>query len=262
MLLPSVIAGARGAPLPQWPPLLATRGPGALSELHRHHASHFVVALAGSLKVRTIARGTWREAAGVLTAADCEHAVDARGVETLLVFLDPESDMGAGVSRLAGGAVRLLSASERDHLVRGADPRVIVGAGGADWLSHALACLGGAARPARVVHPRVKKLLRRLNAGLAGKTSLESLAAEVGVSPGRLMHAFTESVGIPLRPYLAWLRLQRAAVAIVSGMPLAAAAQAAGFADSAHMARTFRRMFGVPPSALRPREGSQLVQER
>jgi AraC-like DNA-binding protein len=254
MLLPSVIAGAGNAPLPQWPPLLATRGPGALSELHKHHASHFVVALAGSLKVRTRAKRPWQEAAGVLTAADCEHAIDARGVETLLVFLDPESDMGAGVSRLSGGAARLLTASERDTLVRGADPRAIVGAGGADWLSRALACLGGPVElPARVVHPRVKKLLRRLHAGLAGDTSLESLAAEVGVSPGRLMHAFTESLGIPLRPYLAWLRLQRAAVAIVSGMPLAAAAQAAGFADSAHMARTFRRMFGVPPSALRPR---------
>ncbi len=66
------------------------------------------------------------------------------------------------------------------------------------------------------------------------------------------MHAFTSSIGIPLRPYLGWLRLQRAAGAIVSNQPLADAAQAAGFADAAHMTRTFQRMFGIPPSALRP----------
>jgi AraC-like DNA-binding protein len=66
------------------------------------------------------------------------------------------------------------------------------------------------------------------------------------------MHAFTESVGIPLRPYLAWLKLQRAAAAIVSGSSLAEAAHGAGFADAAHMTRSFKRMFGVKPSELRP----------
>jgi AraC-like DNA-binding protein len=85
-------------------------------------------------------------------------------------------------------------------------------------------------------------------------TSLDALAASVGLSPGRLMHAFTASLGIPLRPYVAWLKLQRAAAAIATGAPLAEAANSSGFADAAHMSRTFRRMFGVPPSALRPRD--------
>ncbi|MET0401857.1 MAG: helix-turn-helix domain-containing protein, partial [Cystobacter sp.] len=47
-----------------------------------------------------------------------------------------------------------------------------------------------------------------------------------------------------------------------SGMPLGEAAQAAGFADAAHMSRTFRRMLGMPPSALRGARRSQLVQAR
>jgi AraC-like DNA-binding protein len=66
------------------------------------------------------------------------------------------------------------------------------------------------------------------------------------------MHVFTDSMGIPLRPYLAWLRLQRAATAIVGGNSLGEAAHAAGFADAAHMSRTFKRMLGVAPSFLRP----------
>ena len=57
---------------------------------------------------------------------------------------------------------------------------------------------------------------------------------------------------LPVRPYLAWLRLQRAAAAIVAGTPLATAALDAGFADAAHMSRTFRRMLGMAPSMLRP----------
>ena len=53
-------------------------------------------------------------------------------------------------------------------------------------------------------------------------------------------------------PYLQWLKLQRAAAAISAGVPLGVAAQVAGFTDSAHMSRTFRRTLGVAPSQLRP----------
>ncbi len=84
-----------------------------------------------------------------------------------------------------------------------------------------------------------------------GDKSLNALASAVGLSPGRLMHAFTTSIGVPIRPYLAWLKLQRAAAAITTGTPLSQAAHAAGFADAAHMSRTFRRMFGISPSLLR-----------
>jgi AraC-like DNA-binding protein len=65
------------------------------------------------------------------------------------------------------------------------------------------------------------------------------------------MHVFTESIGIPLRPYLAWLRVQRSACAILAGASVTEAAHMAGFADCPHMSRTFKRRLGFPPSALR-----------
>jgi AraC-like DNA-binding protein len=287
---------AAAGELPLWPPLLATRGPGARSAPHAHHAMHFVLAVRGTLRVgvpgsrtdrtgpeqpgslaslgpgaRTDRTGPeqpgslaslgpgWQEAAGVLTAPDARHEVDASGVEVLLVFLDPESEVGAALAASLPGPVRLIAERERAALLAGADPHALLRADGADWTHRALHTLAGGAHQAsqpRRVHPRVRRLLRLLRATDPGdetaETSLEALARAVDLSPGRLMHAFTESLGIPLRPYLAWLRLQRAAGAIVSGRPLADAAHAAGFADAAHMTRTFRRMFGVPPSALRP----------
>ena len=105
------------------------------------------------------------------------------------------------------------------------------------------------------MHPHVRRLLRELRERPPdADVSLESLARWTGLSSSRLMHVFTESVGIPLRPYLRWLRFQRAATAIVAGSPLSAAAMEAGFSDAAHMTRTFKRMFGLPPSALQRRE--------
>jgi AraC-like DNA-binding protein len=253
MLLPAVAASPGASALPQWPPLIAARGPGTRSEPHSHHAMHFILPVQGTLKFRTQGASSWRDAAGVLTRPDAVHSVDARGIEVLLVFLDPESDVGSALSAQLAEPLRALTEGERGFLIAEADPRGIVREGGAAWTARALAALGGQAPgPARPIHPRVRRLLRVLRSGVTDETSLERLAEQVGISPSRLMHVFTESIGVPLRPYLAWLRLQRAASAIVEGAPLALAAQSAGFSDAAHMSRTFRRMFGVTPSALRP----------
>lgn len=250
---PRIKDAERGG-LPLWPPLLATRGPGGESAAHAHHAMHIVACIEGQLSVAT-GNASWQSAAGVVTAPDVVHAIRAPGVEILLVFLEPESDAGVSLRAAILAPVRILTDVERDRIVRDAVPDALMGAPGADWMRDVVAMLSGSEIAARrKVHPRIKKvieLLRRMPPG--ADTSLESLAAAVGLSPGRLMHAFTESIGVPLRPYLQWLKLQRAAGGIASGMSLAAAAHAAGFADSAHMSRTFRRTLGATPSALRPR---------
>jgi AraC-like DNA-binding protein len=259
MLLPSVPAGLH---VTAWPPVLATRGPGMRGALHAHHALHFVLAIDGELRVRTSASGRWHSAAGALTAPDTPHAIDAHDLEVMLVFLDPESDAGATFGPALDRPVRLLSGEERTALVRDVVPQTILSSGAEEWVSHAAKTLGVTVPPSRrAIHPRVRKVLAFLReSGVDDATSLEELARLVHLSPTRLMHVFTTSIGIPLRPYLAWLRVQRAAKAIVNGASMGDAAHAAGFADAAHMARTFTRMLGVPPSLLRPMRCARAVQ--
>ena len=256
MRLPSVPAGLHAK---AWPPVLATLGPGFRGALHSHHSLHFVLAIEGELRVRTRASGRWLSAPGVLTASDAPHAVDSDGLEVLLVFLDPESEAGTAFRSVLDRPVRPLSAEERAALVRDVVPRTILRSGAEEWVRNAALALGvPLSAPIRMIHPRVRKLLAALRfSGVDGATSLDVLARMVNLSPSRLMHVFTASVGIPLRPYLAWLRLQRAATAIVNGSSMGDAAYAAGFADPAHMSRTFKRMLGVPPSVLRPMRCSQ-----
>ncbi len=242
---------------PLWPPILAIRAPGARSAAHSHHAMHVLVCLEGELRVRAGEGGRWLPAPGVVTAPDVTHSIDAAGREILLVFRDPESEAGAALRAIQSGPWRLVDERERAQLIAaGADPMAIMREGGVDWTRRAASVLGAETsdRMRAQVHPRVRSLIRHLRAASPGAdTSLATLAAAVRLSPGRLMHVFTESIGLPLRPYLQWLKLQRAAAAISAGVPLGVAAQVAGFADSAHMSRTFRRTLGVPPSALRPR---------
>ena len=246
-----------------WPPLLSTRGPGWPAAHHAHHSMHFVLALDGRLRVRTSPRGRWATAAGVLTSPDTPHAIDARGVEAQVIFFDAESDVGAALWPAIQAPMRLISEAERTELLRGVeDFRSLGSADAARWARRAATTLGLTPRATtRVLHPGVRRLLARLRtAGVDADTSLQGLAEAVGLSPGRLMHVFTESVGIALRPYLSWLRVQRAACAILSGASLTEAAHLAGFADAAHMGRTFRRRLGFVPSTLRSMRVSQFVQ--
>jgi AraC-like DNA-binding protein len=81
--------------------------------------------------------------------------------------------------------------------------------------------------------------------------SLVDAAAHVGLSSGRARHLFVESTGLPFRTYLLWLRLTKALELFSAGTSLTEAAHGAGFSDSSHLSRTFRRMFGIAPDSLR-----------
>jgi len=79
---------------------------------------------------------------------------------------------------------------------------------------------------------------------------LAELAKAVHRSPSRLAHRLREATGVPLRRFILWHRLRAAAEIAMRGSNLTEAAHAAGFADSAHLSRTFRSMFGIAPSFL------------
>jgi AraC-like DNA-binding protein len=263
MLLPR--AEHAGSPqagaLCPWPAVLVTWGPGGRSALHAHHCWHLIVALDGPLSVRASSRGPARVGRALLTRPDVAHAVDASGRQVVIVFVEPESETGGRLASAAAADVTVFSASEAASLVELCRPVTAGAALDQAAITRALDTLGAGGAPARPRHPGIRRVLRHLRTATADSdASLAGLAARARLSAGRFMHAFTESVGVPLRPYLRWLKLERAGAAIASGVPLAAAAAEAGFADAAHMSRTFRRMFGVTPSELR--RHSQSVQDR
>src|SRR5215510_1301412 len=106
-------------------------------------------------------------------------------------------------------------------------------------------------RPVKI-HPRVNRVLKylRQKIGISDDFSLKTLAGISGLSRSHFMHVFTESVGVPLRPYILWLRLQRAACDLTDGASVTSAAHNAGFSDAAHLSRAFRRMLGMTPTDL------------
>ncbi|MEO8307830.1 MAG: helix-turn-helix transcriptional regulator [Pseudomonadota bacterium] len=77
-------------------------------------------------------------------------------------------------------------------------------------------------------------------------------AAVAHLSPSRFRHLFVAQTGVSFRGYILWARVGSAVGAAMGGLSWTEAAQAWGFADSAHLSRTCRRMFGIAPTMLIP----------
>lgn len=106
------------------------------------------------------------------------------------------------------------------------------------------------AEPSAPSDERILRAVTYVNDHLSEPLTLEQVARVAHLSPSRFRHLFAEQTGMGLRPYILWRRFVSVWEHRMNGVSLSAAAHAAGFADSAHLARTSRRMIGIPPSLL------------
>jgi AraC-like DNA-binding protein len=81
--------------------------------------------------------------------------------------------------------------------------------------------------------------------------SVAQMARATGMAPRTLQRWFAARLGISPRGYLMLLRFQKAFEQVPARESLAEHAVAKGFADQAHMARSFRQLAGVTATAAR-----------
>jgi AraC-like DNA-binding protein len=205
----------------------------------------------GTLRIRSGPGATWKRCGAALVSPDADHEVDARDKTVLIGFFDPESELGAALGKRITGDISRIATAEvkRWRLALGSklsQERV------ERWVRQDILSVRRTVR----IHPRVRRVLKYLRENLASGAdlSLNALADVSGLSPSRLMHVFTASLGVPVRPYILWLRLQRACYELMKGATATETAHTAGFSDAAHLTRTFRRMLGTSPSDLAGRK--------
>jgi AraC-like DNA-binding protein len=97
----------------------------------------------------------------------------------------------------------------------------------------------------------VVRALDHIRRHIRSPLSLVDAAAAAALSPSRFRHLFAAETGTSFRAYVLWLRINVAIDAAMAGASWTEAAHAAGFADSSHLSRTHRRMFGIEPTAIR-----------
>ena len=231
------------------PPDVTTR---RSTDFHAHHAIQLTFSMGGSFGFHIA--GEVVPGPAVLIAPDVPHAYEPQG-RNAIVFVEPESSMGAAILRdLAGrnftrpDPAPFSGIAARLHRIW-AEPRpddaTVAGLG-----REVVTRLAGSKAAGQTVDRRIARVLERLSAGPDSRLDASRAADIACLSESRFSHLFVEEVGLPFRTYVLWRRLMAAVNGIAAGATLTNAAHDAGFADSAHFSRTFLRMFGVPASLL------------
>lgn len=231
--------------------LLLGRSEGIIGA-HAHHAIQVVLALSGEPAI-CAEGGSWQAGRGFIVLPEVVHSFDGRGADGAMLFVDPESNEGEWLRTSLTQQItfvpdaRLIGCSSeiekfRERPLESMDARSLV--------RHCIHSLCAGVPPLRRGDSRITASLNTIRESKDLRVSLDDIAATVFLSPSRYAHLFAEQVGLPFRRYLLWRKLARAMLAIGHGETMTHAAQAADFADAAHLTRTFNQMFGIAPSAL------------
>ncbi|HET9025033.1 MAG TPA: helix-turn-helix domain-containing protein [Burkholderiaceae bacterium] len=239
-----------------WPggSLWIGRGHGR-GDWHSHHALQIALPLDGTCRFRSRAAGTWEEYTGAIVHSHRHHQFEADGVTIAQIFVEPETTEGRALRRRFTDDICALPDPQRAAMTRPLKDayRHAVGADAMVKAARAAtALLAGASGPGDPVDTRVTKAIDVMRARMREDQPLADVAAAVALSPSRFRHLFVQETGTSFRAYLLWLRLHIAIQHVMAGDSWTDAAHEAGFADSSHLHRTFKRMFGLSPTSLVP----------
>lgn len=221
-------------------------------KMHAHHAVQVTLGLSRGVAFREPG-GEWIECDGAVILPNARHTFDGRMALVAMLFIDPECREGRGLQHPGAPPIRAIGAARyagfRQTLLDIGDgrPEPSEVAGSIAALAGTL-CVG--APVTRVMDDRIARALAWIRARDPAGLTQEEAARQVFLSPSRFAHLFTAEVGLPFRRYLLWRKLGLAIGSVARGGSLSTAAHEAGFADSAHLTRTFHQMFGLAPSVM------------
>lgn len=210
-------------------------GPGLDLSPHLNVATTIAVALRRPFEWRTWARpggwSPWRsEVVGVIPSETLHH-LKGQGPMAFL-YLDPLTDRRHPLGR--------------DELLRGRERLLL--AGPQIGLDPAFSAFG--LRPHHPRDARIARVVREIERRPDAFGRLQDAAALACLSPSRFRARFDAELGLPFRRYRLWRRMGAVLRTVAAGGTLTEGAHAAGFASSAHLSSTFKRMFGLTASDL------------
>jgi AraC family transcriptional regulator len=228
-------------------------GRGAAISPHSHYAIQLVIGAPTGLRVQFGRHAQWQSCPAALIPSRATHSIDVNDCEwSAVLFIEPETPEGKALSSKLQGGLEVLDAD----LVAAGAKRLDTA-----WRTEK-SCDAVKAACLQLVHdisqttlrepsdPRVLAAVEYIRQRVDQTVLLSEVAEVANLSPGRFRHLFVDETGMPLRTYLLWRRLLHVWTLLMQGETLSTAAHGAGFADSAHLSRTARSMFGLAPSAL------------
>ncbi|MEZ9199884.1 helix-turn-helix transcriptional regulator [Shewanella sp. 10N.286.54.B9] len=224
--------------------VLITYGAALDTALHRHHAVQLVWA-------RGASSCQWRggnTTGNLIIDSQVEHKLQLD--EGWILLIEPQCELGVKLRQMIDGKEvvqfePLLAPYINEHPKSNPNTQLT------PLFSALNLSLSVDPKLTSTLDRRIQTLLAKLDRCLQGgcqkpaRWRASDIANELAMSESRFRHLFRNEMGIAWRPYLRWRRLSCAITAMMSGHSATESAHLTGFADSAHLSRTFRAMFGI-----------------
>ena len=223
------------------------------NEEHRHHAIQLTIGLNDDFHLYF---NTDKQCFGsVLIDSDYPHKLIRKSGKQILILIDTELSIGRKLKNTYLQNKKVKCVDEKFearfiselHTIKDVSLQCDRAQEVFDKIIRQLVVIDN---PVNDIEVRIHKAIDFMKELEFKQISVKSIAKEIGLSESRLVHLFKDVIGIPIRRYLLWLRLNEAVKYTLEFKSLTDGAHHAGFADSAHFSRTFRQMFGLTPSDI------------
>jgi len=215
---------------------------------HHHHVIKIAINLGVDSKI--IFNDDEIDQNTIIFDADRIHSLNSNSNPVLILLIDPESEIGSAIRQkyLNESDFVLLDYTYDPHLenhFRELLTSTLSGIMIRDIFNDIIHALCGKAMNAFTLDQRIEEILYKIEALEEKKMPVEELASQVFLSPVRFAHLFKKETNVPVRQYLAWLRLLDALKMIFGGLSFTDAAMESGFTDLPHLHKTFTHFFGM-----------------
>ncbi len=222
---------------------------------HAHQAIQICFLFEGRIQLRARDADPWTDYALGIVPSQHPHGMNGSRIHYgATLFVEPETREGRilterylqdGIADVDRTSINTLLLELRSAALAQRGREVVV-----ELARRIVHSLTQHSEPAAPSDERILRAVRYVNEHLYAPITLAQVAQVAHLSPSRFRHLFAAQTGMGLRQYVLWRRFVSVWELRMNGASLSTAAHAAGFADSAHLARTSRRMIGIPPSLL------------
>lgn len=231
--------------------ILIFAGQHVVTKMHSHHAYEIVIPFDSNVILQT--EDSSVKASGLIIRNDITHSTKAEGF-ILFIYINPETQLGKRLNHLLyknnlleiqDTVIEKIKSFINDLIKNEYSESEML-----TFLTSVL--LNDITQMETNYNPdsRVSNVINHIKSNLHKPLNFKQLKDIACLSESRLIHLFKKEIGIPIRKYVLWSRLQEAIKYFLKGKTLTQSAHLAGFSDIAHLTRTFVSMFGITPSQI------------
>ncbi len=196
------------------------------------HSNPVTCVLHGRDRPLTVRCGDERvEGDFVLIRPGMDHEVEVRGAARVLYLNGVDFPFDSKIAQVLRGNAQRLAMDALE---------------GSECAQRELRCR--LAHQQRPCSPAILRVLDAISTEPLDRMTQHDLARHLNMSRTQALRFFRAETGMTFRRFKRWTALQAATHRIAAGDLVQTAALDSGFADAAHLTRTFREMFGTTPS--------------